>query len=580
MKRSNIASAVQQNGGHCNPNLSHKVLATTKIGQLLPIFHQECVPGDTVTLHSSMFCRTLPLSVPSYVNLVYRTMSVFVPYHQVADGVESFMANEITYRGKGNRIPLLTQYYIEKFFLDTRISTTTGASSSNYDLLVKGGSGGAASTDTYILLLPLGRYAMKVFHLLGYRFDKVLPFTTGTSGNQGKFYNALPLLAMAHAYNSFMSYSARQNTSTLSTALEDGKRTANWVVSNTVLYTIFSSLLVTYQDSFFSTAWAAPFNPSGVSGSSGYRQYLDLETGVAAGDAPVDFGPSNGVVGKLNSDSDFTASQIRLLLKYDDFFRRSNFAGSKDVEKIYSQMGVKIDDYRTRYPYFLNETSKSVNIGDVTSTADTTSASIGAYAGKAIGDGDAGFQFRSSDYGMLFTFAWFAPKPMFYLGCDKENLRINPFDFYNPQLDQNLAVPVAYEQFFAEGNPTGGRTTVFGYAPLYLEYLYHNDYIVGDFETRTEFKPWHFGYTAPIAALTGSQSDITAQDDRLIYMPNTGTEFERIFNIEDTELLDVDTIYLTIDNDCRASRPMRDMTGKIGLGDGDVDVSINGSEIH
>lgn len=576
MKRSNIASAVNQNGGRCNPNLSHKVLATTKIGQLLPIFHQETVPGDTVKLHSSMFCRTLPLSVPSYVNLVYRTMSVFVPYHQVADGVESFFANEATYRGKGNRIPLLTIYYLRNFFLRSDIASSTGATSSNYDLFIPGST---SSQDKYVLLTALGRYAMKVFHLLGYRFDKVLPYAT--SGSQGRQYNALPLLAMAHAYNSFMSYSPTQNGSQLSAVLEDGKRTANWVVTDSVLYTIFTSLLVTYEDSYFSTLWKNPYSSNTTFTNAGLKQVSGLQaygTSSFTSSSDMSYADNPGTYTSLpsvNGNTTMTASQVRLLLKFDDFFRRSQYAGSKDIEKIYSQFGVKIDDYRTRYPYFLNETSKSVNIGDVTSTADSGEAKVGSYAGKAIGDGDAGFEYHSSDYGMLFTFAWFAPKPMFYTGVDKENLRLQPFDFYTPQLDQNLAVPVQYEQFFAEGNPIS-RTTVFGYEPLYLEYLYHNDYIVGDFETRADFTPWHFGFRKPF----DNVGTITAQDDSLVYMPNTGTEFERIFMIDNTELLDVDTLYLTIDNDCRASRPMRDMTGKLGLGDGDVNVNINGSEVH
>lgn len=575
MKRSNIASAVQQNGGRCNPNLSHKVLATTKIGQILPIFHQETIPGDTIKLHSSMFCRTLPLSVPSYVNLLYRTMSVFVPYHQVADGVESFMANENAYRGQGNRIPLLTEYYLSLFLSSAAIGSNTGTAS-NYDFWLDGST---SAQDKRILLTPLGRYAMKVFHLLGYRFGKHLPYTT--TSNQGAKYNALPLLAMAHAYNSFMSYSPLQNTSQLSSVLESGKRTPNWVLTNSVLLTIFQSLLVTYEDSFFSTCWKTPFSSTETT-NGGLRQVSDLSKYAAnsySQETAMSFANNPGVytgLAQQASDNVITSSQIRLLLKFDDYFRRSNYSGSKDIEKIYSQLGVKVDDYRTRYPYFLNESTKSVNIGDVTSTADSGDAKVGSYAGKAIGDGDGGFEYHSTDYGMLFTFAWFAPKPIFYLGVDKENLRIDPFDFYTPQLDQNLAVPVQYRQFFAEGN-NAVLPQVFGYSPLYLEYLYHNDYIVGDFENKVDFTPWHFGYRKQ---LENTGTAITAQDDGLIYMPNTGTEFERIFMIDDTELLDVDTLYLTIDNDCRASRPMRDMTGKLGLGDGDVDVNINGSEVH
>ena len=105
-----IKSAVDQVGGRCKPNLSHEVLTSAKIGQILPVYHQECIPGDNITLDHSMFCRFQPLAVPAYVTLKYRTMSVFVPYHQVADGCESYFANQYRFKGKDNVIPKTNQY--------------------------------------------------------------------------------------------------------------------------------------------------------------------------------------------------------------------------------------------------------------------------------------------------------------------------------------------------------------------------------------------------------------------------------------------------------------------------------------
>ena len=276
----------------------------------------------------------------------------------------------------------------------------------------------------------------------------------------------------------------------------------------------------------------------------------------------------------MQNNQIINSAQIRLLLKFDDYFRRSNYAGSKDIEQIYSRLGVKIDDYKTRYPYFLNESFQEVAIGDITSTADTEGAPIGAYAGKAIGSDNASFVFECKDYGMLVTLAWFAPKPTYYLGIDKEYFRRQPFDFYTPELDQGFPSPVNLLQVWSRGNDSIGNT--YGYTELYSEYLYARDQIVGDFSRFEDYLPWHFGRDLDSVPL----NNLTAQSDTVIYIPQTGGYFERIFNISDPEGVDQDSIMTHIDFSVSTNRPMKDRVGKSGLGDGSLDIPALGSQIN
>lgn len=582
MGKLHIQSAVGQNGGGCRPNLTHHVLASAKIGQIIPIFHQECVPGDSYKVHSSMFSRFEPLAVPSYVNLTYRTMSVFVPYHQIMNGTDSYFANQAKNRGYANRIPYFTLYHFRLFLEQTAIATFVTTAPASYDYRATMNDG--ATSYRYYTLTPLGNYAIKVLHLLGFRAPKNIPYVTTT--NLGQRYNFLPVLAFFHAYNCYMSYAPFYNESTLSSTLEKYFRQEDPVISGTDLRVMFSQLLLTYEDSFYTSLWNQPFGNSPIYAYNTFKTTtgLDQVANINDGDSPTSVADNNSIaydtekgVSITNSQVGFenlTASQVRLLLKFDDYFRRSNFAGNKEIEKIYSQFGVKIDDYRTRYPYFLGESSRNVQVGDVTSTADTEGAPIGAYAGKAIGNGDADFSFRASDYGILITFAWFAPKPLYINGIDKEYLRLEPFDFYTPNLDSNLAAAVQQQQYNVD---SVAPSAVFGYAPLYSEYLMHNDYVVGNFERFIDYRAWHFGR---YIANDRSGAPLQAQDDLIIYMPNTGTEFERIFHITDTSLVDVDTINMTIENSMESFRPMNDMTGKTGLSHGDVQVDMNGNNIN
>lgn len=87
------------------------------------------------------------------------------------------------------------------------------------------------------------------------------------------------------------------------------------------------------------------------------------------------------------------------------------------------------------------------------------------------------------------------------------------------------------------------------------------------------FDTWHFGRDV-------THKEMLPQSSQLIYMPNTGTEYERIFNIADPSLINADTIYLDVYNDVNAYRPMKDFTGKVGLGEGDLDIGLNGSQVN
>lgn len=566
LHRLKIDSAVSQNGGRSDVNLSHGVLATAKIGQILPIFHEEVVPGDKINLRSRMFARFEKLAVPSYVRLNYRTMSVFVPYHQVMDGSDSFFANQQFFKGKLNNLPLIYEDSVIALFCDFTFSKT--ATTGKFDF---------AYNNTGRVFTSLGRYCAKVLSLLGYVWysglDEETSDIVGSLSIPEGQWNALPLLSFCHAYNCYLSYSANYNISLLSQLLEDIKRDPSLQITASRLKVLLYNILLTYEESFFSSLWRNPFSSTNVVGYDKKQLVFDPMDysvdvlGPSGENGSVSWDAQKGTMPTADEPDDLSAQQIRLLLKFDDFFRRSNFAGSKDVEQIYSRFGVKIDDYKTRYPYFLGETSSEVHIGDVTSTS-ATGDELGAYAGKAIADGDASINFASNDYGMVFVFAWFAPRPMYYKGADPATMRFAPLHYYTPEMDEGFQAVVKKWMM----SPSETMNNDLGFTQLYSEYLWHKDYIVGDYTRFAGFSAWHFGRE--------DVKEQLAQSDSLIYMSNSGTPFERIFNITNSQLIDADTIYCTVDNQESMIRPMKDYAGKSGLGHGDIDLPALGSQMN
>lgn len=88
-----IKSAVRT---HSKMNLDRSHLTTMEIGQIVPLFVEESMPGDKFNVSGKFFSRLAPLVKPTYGKFQFKTMSVFVPYYQVADDIEAFLAGNKT----------------------------------------------------------------------------------------------------------------------------------------------------------------------------------------------------------------------------------------------------------------------------------------------------------------------------------------------------------------------------------------------------------------------------------------------------------------------------------------------------
>lgn len=132
--------------------------------------------------------------------------------------------------------------------------------------------------------------------------------------------NALPLLAWCHGYNSYMSYSPTQNNSALSQTLEEIKRkssAAGYELTTTDLTRLMSDILLTYDDSMFTLAWANPYGNQG----SVLDQLNTVALSVPGATDDVELNSTTGAF--INRTGDITAPQMRLLMAFDDYFRRS-----------------------------------------------------------------------------------------------------------------------------------------------------------------------------------------------------------------------------------------------------------------
>lgn len=590
-----VKSAVKS---HNKFDLSQTHLTTLNFGQIVPLLAEETIAGDKFNVNGKYFSRMAPLAKPTYGQFSFHTVASFVPYHQIADGIDAFMAGNLSWEGEIPDSRYITWRELVLFLVDNS-STVTDAS---YDFAYTTGTG----TFTKKKLTEKGKYILKVLNSLGYNIPQNVDMQTSSDWNTQvglSHLSALPLLAFFKAYNDFMSQSQRFNLSELTKFLKQVKHNitvsgkynaSSHEITKSGIQLMFDNLLLMYENGYFTSAWRQPNSPLGLVGDMPNPTIAGVPAN-AYDSVGFDFG-DNFVATPLVSGTSATAESrtyiyqrsLDFLKSFDDWVRRNNYSGSRAVQRIYSRFGVKTDDYRSNYAHVISSEIIPVQVGDITSQADTSTAALGDYAGKGILNGGKGFSFEANDYGMLFVFGYYTVSPMYSFGCDRTVLRTSPLDYYNPEFDGLGAEAISYAELQENPRCPSGDTyignAVYGFTERYNSYRYGRDKITGEFRKlvsdtadindATAWNVWHTGRDLSAVRAAG---EMLAQSPSMVALSPTRSEYNRMFNVTSG---DEDKFYLTAQFNISAVRPMLSLNQVPRLGEGDTVLPKNGNVVN
>ena len=92
-------------------DLSHVKIFDANIGALIPVYVEDCVPGDVIDLSHVHIIRSQPLVTPIYHRLEVFSHTFFVPYRILFDDWEKF----ITRGGSGDEVVVLPKFAEHQF---------------------------------------------------------------------------------------------------------------------------------------------------------------------------------------------------------------------------------------------------------------------------------------------------------------------------------------------------------------------------------------------------------------------------------------------------------------------------------
>lgn len=442
---------------------AHK--STFDAGDLIPIYVDEVLPGDTFSLKVTAFARMATPIFPVMDNLHMEHFFFFVPNRLIWSNWQRFMGEQ---DNPGDSI---------SFVVPQVTHTSPFAPLSIYDYFG----------------LP----------------------TTG-QGSGSISVNALPLRAYNLIWRDWFRDENIQNTPSMSNG--NGPDVQTW-------YTLrkrgkrkdyFTSCLPFVQKgapvSFGltgivpvgSTGIAPTFNATGGSTNQTLKvQYASAEPPVLWGGtgatvkSDLKFGNTTGLQVDLATATATTVNALRNSFQVQKLLERDARGGTRYTEILRSHFGVTSPDARLQRPEYLGGGHTAINVTPIVQQSGTgatgQSTPLGQLAGVATGlSSNIGFSQSFVEHGYIIGLVSIRADLTYQQGIRKLWSRSTRYDFYFPVFAMLGEQPVLNQEIFWTGTPATDNG-VFGYQERWAEYRYHPSRISGLFKSTSAgtIDGWH-----------------------------------------------------------------------------------------
>ena len=473
---------------------SHSVKTTFNVGEIVPFYVDEVLPGDTFSVDTSKVIRMQTLITPIMDNIYLDTYYFFVPnrltwehwrelngentsspwtqtveytvpqltapeggwsvgtimdYMGVPTGVSGLSVNALPVRAYGL---ICNEWFRDENLSDplsVPVDDTTVVGSNGSTFVTDVAKGGkpyiAAKYHDYFtsclpspqkgpdVLIPGGTGANVPVYALG----DVVP---SVSNNYGLF-------GVAHASGSSLSGTVTMNAGSSTSAVVGPVRTV---------------------------AADAP---------------VDITTGGVGG-----FSPTNLWAVGDSSVATATINQLRLAYQIQKLYERDARGGTRYIEILKSHFGVTSPDARLQRPEYLGGNRIPVNINQVTQQSGTQTGTTpqGTVTGMSVTtDTHSDFTKSFVEHGFVIGVMVARYDHTYQQGLERFWSRKDRFDYYWPVFANIGEQAVLNKEIFAQGTPVDDE--VFGYQEAWADYRYKPNHVTGEMRSTyaTSLDVWH-----------------------------------------------------------------------------------------
>ncbi|AXL15016.1 major capsid protein [Microviridae sp.] len=450
-------------------NRSHGWKGTFDAGNLVPIFVDEVLPGDTFNLRTSAFARMATPIFPIMDNMHLDTHYFFVPTRLVWENFEKFM-------GQQDNPGDSTDYLVPQLSPDPGTPFGEGTVADYMGI------------PTGITDLPVNALPIRAYYRIWNEWfrDENLQNSSprGLERGDGPDLSSVPLVKRGKRHDYFTSclpWPQKGPSIDLplggtapvnSIGAPTFKDSAGGFVANRTLQGDFFTVDTTKDNAFFSSD---PGDPTGQLTMEWDNPSLEADLGNATA---------------------ATINQLRQAFTLQQYFEKDARGGTRYTEKIRSHFGVTSPDQRLQRPEFLGGGSTPINITPIANTADIASVGGNGTVGElgamaTVNLNNHGFTKSFVEHGYVIGVASVRADLTYQKGLDKMWSRQDELEFYWPTFAKIGEQAVLNKEIYTQGTPTDEE--VFGYQERYGEYRYKPSVITGQFRSNaaTPLDQWH-----------------------------------------------------------------------------------------
>lgn len=212
----------------------------------------------------------------------------------------------------------------------------------------------------------------------------------------------------------------------------------------------------------------------------------------------------NNLYAHLDSSSVVTINQLRMAFQIQKLYEKDARGGTRYIEGIKSHFGVTSPDARMQRPEYLGGNRVPININQVIQTSNS-GADItpqGNVAGYSLSNDTNNDFFRSfTEHGFIIGLMVARYDHTYQQGLDRFWSRKTRFDYYYPVLANIGEQAILNKEIYAQGSAVKNPDTndavdneVFGYQEAWADYRYKPSRVTGEMRSNIDksLDSWHF----------------------------------------------------------------------------------------
>ena len=461
----------------------HSVKLSFNVGDVIPFYVDEVLPGDTFQVKTSMVARLQTLLTPMMDNLYLDTYFYFVPNRIVWQHWRELMGENT----QSAWIPT-TEYSVPQ------VTAPSGGWSIGSIADYMGIPTGVANLS--VNALPFRAYALIMNEW--FRDENLsdplnIPVDDATlGGSNGTNYitdvvkGGMPFKA-AKFHDYFTSaLPAPQKGPDVTIPVSQG---SNLPVVPLVDKVDDSLLTQNYTAKFMS---GSPSSPSGIFFTpSGVQTSVDVSTSGSGAQIPV---INNLWAIDDGSVSAATINQLRMAFQIQKLYEKDARGGTRYIEILKSHFGVTSPDARLQRPEYLGGNRIPVNINQVVQNSATQSdgTPLGDTAAFSVTTDVHGDFIKSFvEHGFVIGVMVARYDHTYQQGLERFWSRRDRLDYYFPVFANIGEQPILNKEIYAQG--TTQDDEVFGYQEAWADYRYKPSRVAGEMRSKapTSLDVWH-----------------------------------------------------------------------------------------